>query len=283
MAPIRDFTTPACVSLLGLATLAAVARASDISLAGVANFRDIGGYSTADGRRIKPHTIFRSGELSGATREDQDALRSLHIRYEVDLRNEEERKSAPSAWGAEVPQVVAISIGDRRLTDSTAQRLKMLQTPEQARAMLKEATARIALSGAAGIGQVLRGFASGNQPALVHCTAGKDRTGVTVAVLMTLLNVARTDVYREYLLSGNSARQQLERAKARNARAAQPDSLSSLPQPVLNTLLGTEPAYLDAAFEAIDKQYGSFEAYTRDGLGLSAADVQKLRNALLEN
>ena len=198
-------------------------------LSGAANFRDIGGYKTADGYKIKSHVIYRSGELSGLTPHDQRALESLRIRYEIDLRTDKERAEAPTRWGGNAPEVIAISVGEPRNSDP-AQSLEnstaALRDQAQGQRFMQQTTARIATQGAAEIGDVIRRLAQGNEPALIHCTAGKDRTGVTVAVLMTLLGVPRDQVYLEYVKSNEATDQQFERLKIREQNGV-PSGLSS--------------------------------------------------------
>jgi protein-tyrosine phosphatase len=253
-------------------------------LTGAANFRDIGGYRTADGRTIKSHVVYRSGELSGLTVSDRHVLSSLRIRYEIDLRTGKEREEAPSQWGENAPEVIAIPVGESRNSSpaaSTAMGFAGLKTAEEAQRYLQQATVRIATQGAADIGEVIRRLAQGAEPALIHCTAGKDRTGVTVAVLMTVLGAPRDAVEREYMRSSEAIEQQLERMKARERTGTASGFLSLQPE-VLQTLLSTKPDYVEAVFRAIDEQYGSFDAYTRSGLKLSASQTQALRARLLE-
>jgi protein-tyrosine phosphatase len=200
-------------------------------LDGVANFREIGGYKTADGHQLKRNVLFRSGELSGATSKDQEILKSLHIRYEIDLRTDTERKESPSRWSGNPPKVISVSVGQPRNSDPTAALRSSAapQTAEQALTYMQQATARIALDGAADIGQVLSRLAEGDEPALLHCSAGKDRTGVTVAVLMTLLQIPRDQVYQEYLKSNDAVDQQIQRAKAREQGGATSFRMTAFP------------------------------------------------------
>jgi protein-tyrosine phosphatase len=146
---------------------------------------------------------------------------------------------------------------------------------------MQRTTAQLAIDGAADIGQVMRRLSEGDEPALIHCSAGKDRTGVTVAVLMTLLGVPRDQVDREYVKSDEAAEQQLERAKAREQSGASIRITNFAPD-VLRTMMGADASYLDAAFSAIDRQYGSFDAYTKNGLKITSQQIQALRARLLE-
>lgn len=274
----------AIVATVAVAGVGCVFAADLPQLSGAANFRDIGGYQTTGGRKIKSRAIFRSGELSGLTTSDQRALESLQIRYEIDLRTDQERAEAPTRWGANAPEVIAISVGEPRNSNaarSAANSMSAIGNPADAERFMQQTTARIATEGAGDIGEVLRRLAQGDEPALIHCTAGKDRTGVTIAVLMTLLGVPRGEVEREYARSNEAVDQQIERMKARGDTASASGLLSLRPD-VSRVVLGAKPGYLEAAFSEIEKQYGSFEAYSKTALKITPQQIQALRAKLLE-
>lgn len=281
---IRAVLLSVVVAGVNYAAPAEQTQPASFHLSGAANFRDIGGYKTTDGHKIRSHVIFRSGELSGLNASDQHLLESLRIRYEIDIRTDKERAEAPTRWGKNAPEAIAISVGEARNADparSVASSAAELKNPADAQRYLQQATIRIATQGAAEIGEVMRRLARGDEPAVIHCSAGKDRTGVTVAVLMTLLGAPRDAVEREYVRSDEAAGQQLERMKARE-RTGTPSGFLSLDPAVLRTLLGAKTEYLEAAFRAIDEQYGSFDAYTRNGLKITPDQIQALRAKLLE-
>ena len=273
----------AVLAPLAIAGLTCVFAADQPQLSGAANFRDIGGYKTTDGRKIKRHTIYRSGELSGLTPSGQRALASFQIRYEIDLRTDKERAEAPSRWGQNPPEIISISVGEPRNSDparSTTASMSEIKNAAEAERFMQQTTARIATEGAGDIGEVLQRLAEGDEPALIHCTAGKDRTGVTVAVLMTLLGVPREQVEHEYARSNEARDQQLERMKARETGF--PSGFFSLPPEVLRVMLGANPSYLEAAFRGIDTKFGSFDAYSKNGLKITAEQIENLRATLLE-
>jgi protein-tyrosine phosphatase len=259
-------------------------QGDQIQLSGAANFRDIGGYRTSEGQRIKRDVIFRSGELSGLTTSDQQLLEPLQIRYEIDLRTDKERAESPTRWGGNPPTVISISVGEPRNSNpaqSLAGGVADLKDHAQAQQFMQQTTARIATQGAPEIGEVIRRLAQGDEPALIHCSAGKDRTGVTVAVLMTLLGVPRDQVYLEYTKSNDATDKQIERMKIREASGAT-SGLESVPPEVMKTMLGAKRSYIEAAFKAIDAQYGSFDTYAKNGLKITPDQIQDLRENLLE-
>jgi protein-tyrosine phosphatase len=271
-----------CASWLSTQTLPAAAQ--DFKFTGVANFRDIGGYPAGNGHKIKSRLIFRSGELSGLTPADQQAVTALNIRYEIDLRTDAERSANPSNWGKKVPQVISISVGMPRdsAPQASIRQFSEVKDAAQAKMQMAGTTANLAINGAADIGKVLGELAKANGPALIHCTAGKDRTGVTVAVLMTVLGASREDVYHEYLRSNESVRAQLERQKARQESGRDVNGLSGLDPSVVQAMMGTDSIYLDAVFREIDAKYGSFDGYTRNGLKISAAQIAQLRKTFVD-
>jgi protein-tyrosine phosphatase len=134
------------------------------------------------------------------------------------------------------------------------------------------------LEHAADLADVLRDLSQDSYPALIHCSAGKDRTGMAVATLMTLLGVPKSEVYREFLRSNEDLPRRLERGTARRKAAGQPDP----PDACQLAFPGcVKDAWLDDFFQAIETKYGSFEAYTHDGLKLTSVDLDRLRAKFL--
>jgi protein-tyrosine phosphatase len=234
-------------------------------LEGVLNFRDIGGYKAADGHTIRYNVLYRSAVLSGMTLADNETLAPLKIRYEIDLRTPAQRSQLPTNWGPNPPEVIDIPflVGDAPPLQPSDN-----LDPAKVKANALRSYARYATLNAPTMGKVLHVLAQGDEPALLHCNGGKDRTGVTVAVLMTLLGASRQDVYREYLLSNAHA----ARAQPRPAAPAVPKAQRAQTVDV---------SLLNAFFHAIDTNYGSFDAYVRNGLKLSNEDVRNLRQRFL--
>jgi protein-tyrosine phosphatase len=201
-----------------------------------------------------------------------------------DLRTDGERVSAPTVWRR--PAIHPVSVGFDPKSDPS----DVLQTllagnvePEHATAAMQAITARIAIDGAPEIGQVLLALAHGDEPAIIHCTAGKDRTGVVSAFLQTLLGVARETIYEDYLRSNDTVAAEIARRKAMAATAPSASPVvSAMPPETIGILMSADRSYLESAFAAVGSEYGSFDAYVGEGLKLSPADVQTLRKRLLE-
>jgi len=119
-------------------------------------------------------------------------------------------------------------------------------------------------------------LAAEGKPVLWHCTAGKDRTGVGAAIILRLLGVADEIIINDYLLSRKYV-DQLRRLKlflriTRGKKAVE----------IVNTLLLVDRSWIQAAFETIDKQWGSFDQYVSEVLDLTAGDIAQLRGTLLD-
>jgi len=244
-------------------------------LEGVLNFRDIGGYKTRDGHTIRYNLLYRSAVLSGMTLADNEELAPLNIRYEIDLRTPGQRSQQPTHWGPNPPDVIDIPflVGQAPPLNAS-DRLN----PAKVRASALGGYATYATLNAPTIGRVLHVLAQGDEPALIHCNGGKDRTGVTIAVLMTLLGASRKDVYREYLLSNRPPTEAQSRHMAEVRNQPYPPAKVD---PEIERAGFLDASRLDAFFHAIDANYGSFQAYVRDGLKLSNEDVQNLRRRFL--
>jgi len=118
---------------------------------------------------------------------------------------------------------------------------------------------------------------AGHTPLLIHCEAGKDRSGLAAALILTALGVPRAQVMRDYELSNRYVTvTELEQNPADRAL------LTHLPPATASVLAGVDPAYLNAAFQSIDQQYGSVDAYLDKALAVGPAQQAQLRSMLLE-
>ncbi|RMI30493.1 tyrosine-protein phosphatase [Nocardia stercoris] len=234
-----------------------------IRLAGAPNFRDIGGYRTADGHTVRTGKVFRSNKLGGLTDADLATLAAANVNLDVDLRNTSERAAAPDR----VPAGARYQVADVESADGG------VSFHDFPAVTLGVAVVDGLLNGSTDLGQsvfypfmidyhggdvafgsLLTAIAQNTGGATIyHCTYGKDRTGWATAVLLTILGVPRDVVNADYLAS--------------NAELGNPTAV--------------QLSWLEAAFNEVDRLYGSFDAYVHDGLGLSQATVDTLRAELL--
>jgi protein-tyrosine phosphatase len=249
-----------------------------IPLEGGRNVRDLGGYPTADGRTTRWRTLFRSGSLSRLTTADRAVLDALGIRAVFDLRTDAERDSEPHPWpaGGDVLQY-------RRSYDASGgELLRLLHDPsvtgdDARRAMI--ANYRILpYEQAPSYRALFEGLADGMVPALFNCTAGKDRTGVAAALLLSMLGVSRDLVIEDYRLTERAFD---FRSLVDSSRSDGRTSGAALDSAVVEALIAAHPDYIGACFEEIDARHGGVSAYLAEVVGLPAAMQDRLRDTLL--
>ncbi|GAA1278891.1 MULTISPECIES: tyrosine-protein phosphatase [Streptomyces] len=254
-------------------------------LAGVRNFRDVGGLPTVDGRRVKQGVLFRSGHLAHATDEDAAFLSSLGLHTIFDFRNAaDQRLEGPDvtlpgvrnvnlpltdpADGAEFWQMVRDgNLDDLRAALAEGQAADRMITSY--RAIITERTAEHS--------QVLHSLAEDSVPALMHCAAGKDRAGLSIAVTLLAVGVERDAIEADYLESNATHR----RYKVHRSSASK-DAMSPEVMELLSPLFDARATYLAAAFEQVAQTWGSTDRYLEEGLKLSAAQRERLRERLLD-
>jgi protein-tyrosine phosphatase len=235
-----------------------------------------------DGHRVKWGVVYRSNHLAGLTAADYAHLNRLGIRLVCDLRTDGERKRAPTVWqGGAAPEILIASVMKDADVVITPDRLRELAAPRAAGA-LSETYARMVTESPEMYGAVLRRIANGPLPSVTHCSAGKDRTGVFSAILLTLLGVPRDAVVDDYMLTGKYMLTDAALAKAQEDFKRITGSETALDVATLRGIYTMHEEALIATFDAIDTKYGSFDAFVRDGLKLTSADVTALKTRLLE-
>ena len=262
-----------------------------LPLEGGRNFRDLGGYRTADGRRVKWGKVYRSGTMAQLTDGDYDFLSGLGIRVICDFRTNEERELEPTVWGTKDAKV------DYRTRDysaaSSGSRLKVLfesdtATPETVRAAMISLYGDLAYQHAQSYRTMFKSLAAGEAPLAFNCAAGKDRTGVAAALLLTMLGVPQETVVEDYALSERMVNFEAQFAKrpAATAKASKPgpwDFIAKLSPEVRAPLLRSDPEYIRAALAHIEQREGSIDAYFERVLSITRAEQQAIRDLLLES
>jgi protein-tyrosine phosphatase len=262
------------------------AHERQIKLEGQDNFRDLGGYETKDGRTVKWGVIYRTGQLNQLSDADISRLEALKIRTVVDLRGTSEAKTRGKDRLPERVRRVRFPIDMNRLLKAIKKKSAPGGSTAEGADSMIQATKSIILDRTNVYAALIRELAKPqNRPLVFHCAAGKDRTGVGAAIVLTLLGVPWETVREDYLLSNYYRKDGNERelkelrndiAKKKEIPPEQVDMTS------YEALYYVEPEYLDAAFKEVIKKYGSMESYLRKGLGISDMMIEKLRNELLE-
>jgi protein-tyrosine phosphatase len=238
-----------------------------IHLKGTTNTRDIGGYQTRDQRTLRWRQIIRSEKLSKLTANDFQKLEEIGIKTVIDLRTERERRKDPTVWlGDNPPQFHHFPIGRSNSDFFNAQR-KMMQrnrfTEKQARKHMVEGYRMIAEVGPPSYQKMLDlVLDQANWPVLIHCTAGKDRAAVAVALLLEILDVDREIIMEDYLLTNEVGRSEEKAAiLAKESRKSGSGKIVRGPSAkAWFPIVGVQPEMLEAFYATVDEKYGSMDA-----------------------
>jgi len=256
-------------------------------IAAVPNLRDLGGWRTRDGGRVRSHLLYRSAALDRLQGADESIFAELGIRSIYDLRIEEERRERPDLVPPGTEYVVVDVLKDSA-DAAPAQLLKVPSDPKLAEEMLGGGKALplfeqgyreiVTLPSAlAGYKRLFSDLSHDeHRPALFHCTTGKDRTGWAAASMLILLGVPDEVVMHEYLLTNE---QLLPANKPVFDRF---ESIGGDPE-LLLPVFGVRKEYLEAALDEMRRRFGTIEGYFTDGLGLNANILQALRVAFIES
>ncbi len=254
-----------------------------LELEGVHNFRDYGGYPVSGGGRLKTRALWRSGQHFGATQADLDTISSLGLTSVFDLRTSMERSSHPCRRPAGFnARTFHADDPSREKAPHVAAALKARKSdPADVREGMRRNYEHIAFRPE--LMAIMRMFvaelAEGKGPSLVNCMAGKDRTGIAVAVVHLATGVHRDDVIADYLLTNTAGDVEARiTAGIETIRAMR----GSIDEETARVVMGVEPEYLETAFDSIGGRYGSIDAYLKDALGIDEAMKGRLRDALVE-
>ncbi|MGX1134629.1 protein-tyrosine phosphatase [Streptomyces glaucescens] len=254
-------------------------------LAGVRNFRDVGGLPTVDGRRVRHGVLYRSGHLAHATAEDAAFLSSLGLHTIFDFRNAADQKlEGPDV---ELPGVrnVNLPLSDpadgaefwKMVRDGDLDQLRELLADGKAAGRMIASYRMIIKQRTAEHSRVLHALADDSVPALMHCAAGKDRAGLSIAVTLLALGVEREAIIADYLESNAKHRRYKVHRSSSSAAAYSPEVME-----LLSPLFDARAEYLSAAFDTIEETWGGVDAYLEQGLKVTPAVRERLRERLLD-
>jgi protein-tyrosine phosphatase len=238
------------------------------------NFRDLGGLPVEGGRRLRPRMLYRNEGPANLKDHHRSELAALGIRLVCDLRSDVERSIAPNDWQGDA-RLLNLDITADLRSDTNEGWLALQHDPSAAGAKRAMQTNYAMMPGAMlpHLGLFVELMLAGEMPVLIHCTAGKDRTGVLVALLLRLLGVPheaviadykRSDIFGQNLLLAGSVTHAFE------------ESFGFAPsEETMATMIGVDPDFLSTAIDTVEARWGSIDGY------FAAAGINDARRAAL--
>jgi protein-tyrosine phosphatase len=241
------------------------------------NFRDMGGYEMIDGRTLRWRTLFRSGVMSRIDGDDHDELHALGIDTICDFRANGERERHPTHWHVRG----ATELWVRDYDFSSGNLHQMIQQPgvvaSEVHSAMTEIYRHMPFEQAPSFAEMFKRLAAGRVPLVFNCSAGKDRTGIAAALILTVLGASPAVIEADYMLTNDSIEglssfligdPKYTNLIAERIEHAQP-------------LLRAEPEYLATAFAVMEAEHGSVDGYLQDRLGVTDADRSAIQAHLL--
>ena len=252
-----------------------------LSLQGTPNFRDLGGYETREGRRLKWGKLYRSSKLSNLTDKDIHYVNRLGVTLICDFRQVIEQQLEPTL------------LGDNTLTELASLPI----TPGSSHNFIENLhNGIIAVDDAAGfMEQINRDFVAnqmpqyaemfrlllvGDQQVLIHCASGKDRTGFGAALILDVLGVDEEAIVDDYLLTNKYL--PVDEEVERLSKQFIDHTGARVSAEVLKPMLEVRPEYIRACFEEIRRRYEGKEHFFETALDLDEVKVRELRERYLD-
>jgi protein-tyrosine phosphatase len=239
------------------------------------NFRDFGGYRSQNGMRLKNGLLYRSGDLSTASDTDLDCLKSLGIKTIVDLRSEGERQRQPDRI-PDAKSFTFFNVPMRPIVDYHARSLRRLLSLMFGRerrldyiAESRKAYREYATGYLSQLRELFQRISHPNNlPVLIHCSAGKDRTGVVSSLIQLVLGVSAETAMDDYLKTNGLLDSYSKEIFQRLKKLA----YFGVPWKMYLPLFDARSEYLNAAFTQVKEEFGAIDEWFRRGLEFSEKD-----------
>jgi protein-tyrosine phosphatase len=245
------------------------------------NFRDLGGCRVADGRVVRYGRIFRSEAILSPCTADIAALASHGIGVVFDLRSASEAASCPNDFlRSQGAEILNFNVGaDVRAKGTFWDMLAEDASPLAVEALLQKLYRAIPKAVTPALRALFERLDSESPPILLHCTAGKDRTGVVSAMLLQALGASREVVIGDYLETKNRLTEKwiAEGTRTMNEVAGRP-----VHPETLDMLIGVRRDFLEQSFSWMERKFGDADSFLRAEAGLTDDRRARIRDRLLE-
>ena len=242
-------------------------------------FRDLGGTPLTNGRRLSVGRLFRSDMIVAPDADDLAALDACDIGLVVDLRSATEIRNSPNEfWIERGIEVLGFNVGtDVRAKGAFWERLREDASPSAVHALMLSVYRSIPLAVAPALRVTIERLAAGCPAVLLNCAAGKDRTGVAVALLLHALGATKDSIMADYLATADRVTNE---ALARTRTVFAGIAGKPIAEASVDMLSGVRPEFLEASYSALDRRFGGIDAFLAEHVGLDDAGRQRLRHAL---
>ncbi|WP_376740735.1 tyrosine-protein phosphatase [Listeria booriae] len=250
-----------------------------IPLEGCFNFRDLGGYVNTAGKTVKWGKLYRSSLLTNITEKDKDTLEKLGVSWICDLRSTSEIAAKPTPALAHIKNR-HIPIGTAKNESTESQKIDLPDDHRVYEPLMGESY-RVFAQSKDGFREIFNDIIEKEEvPFLFHCTAGKDRTGVLGALLLKLLDIPENTILADYELTNQYADNIL--GEMQGLVNAFSNSEKKIDLENFRPMAEARPAYLEIAFDEMQKEYGSVDAYLEKGIGITPSEKAKFQTMMLE-
>lgn len=264
-----------------------------LKIDGAVNFRDLGGYVAKDGRSVKSGIIYRSAQLDRLSDDSIQCMLKMNVQTVIDLRFADETKRYPTIREA-VPNAQISAWQDDVIPNQTPKSDDIQRTwqaslesndPSQVREAMRVNYPKKLYSHRNIYRKMILRLANGHLPLIFHCAAGKDRTGVAAALVLSLLGVDNEQIIENYLITQQETQHLLEKWMSGGAGQNDPDDfqqkLASYPPELVQPIFDADPVYINTLLDYVQEQYGSFKQYAIQILELNEMDIERLKDKLL--
>ena len=255
-----------------------------VGLEGARNFRDFGGYPADNGKRVRRGQLFRSNRLSQLTPGDIQRLDAAGISTIFDLRAPREREADPTAWQAAHLAFHTWPPGHKRRLADMAKEYP--QDTAGAEALMLDFYAELPRTLSHAFADILLKIADGAAPCVIHCSAGKDRTGMAAALVLSAIGVSRELVLDDYAMTDRIVASDEDMARSvfigrDGGTKALGAMRTALPPEFIEVMRSAQPRFLESAFAGVERDYGSLASYF-DAIGVNETVQLALKARLLE-
>jgi protein-tyrosine phosphatase len=258
----------------------AILAERQLPLEGAPNFRDLGGYETFDGRRLRWGKLYRSSKLSNLTDTDLHRLQRLGLTLVCDFRNVLEQELEPSRLGEDHPaRRASLPVAPGSLHGFLENLQQGVINVEDASGLMQAINREFVSDQMPQYAEMFRLLLLGDQQVLIHCASGKDRTGFGAALILDVLGVEEEKIIEDYLLTNRYL--PLDEEVERLSREFADQGGAPVPEEALRPLMEVRPEYLAACFEEIRERYESREHFFEAALDLDEEKLALLRERYL--